>query len=86
MGDLLEVLEMHVGVILEHFHELEQRCVKRALVLAATSDACAPGLRLVLSSPRQPPVLFTLLLRRSRKVRWMSLLIGVWFTYIVVKI
>jgi len=25
LGDLLEVLEMHVGLILEHFNEIDQR-------------------------------------------------------------
>ncbi|KII88623.1 hypothetical protein PLICRDRAFT_161896 [Plicaturopsis crispa FD-325 SS-3] len=38
MGDLLEVLEMHVGVILEHFHELEQRTTPSPIVAEAAAS------------------------------------------------
>lgn len=27
LGDLLEILEMHVGLLLEHLGEIDQRCV-----------------------------------------------------------
>lgn len=49
-GDLLEALEMHLGLILEHFQELEPRCAPSSFLSTCLISAC-----LVL--PRVPPYL-----------------------------
>ncbi|KAJ6596779.1 regulator of Vps4 activity in the MVB pathway-domain-containing protein [Mycena vulgaris] len=42
-GDLLEILEMHVGVLLEHFTEIDQQYVNSPVVLEAASSIIYAG-------------------------------------------
>ncbi|KAJ7156093.1 regulator of Vps4 activity in the MVB pathway-domain-containing protein [Mycena crocata] len=42
-GDLLEILEMHVGVILEHFAEIDQQYVNSPVVVEAASSIIFAG-------------------------------------------
>jgi hypothetical protein len=43
LGDLLEILEMHVGVLLEHFTEVDQQYVNSPVVLEAASSIIFAG-------------------------------------------
>lgn len=43
IGDLLEALEMHVGVIVEHFSEIEHKCVFSFLVIELRIDLLQPS-------------------------------------------
>ncbi|KAJ7285961.1 regulator of Vps4 activity in the MVB pathway-domain-containing protein [Mycena rebaudengoi] len=42
-GDLLEMLEMHVGVLLEHFSEIDQQYVNSPVVVEAASSVIYAG-------------------------------------------
>ncbi|KAF8212364.1 regulator of Vps4 activity in the MVB pathway-domain-containing protein [Mycena galopus ATCC 62051] len=42
-GDLLEILEMHIGVLLEHFNEIDQQYVNSPVVLEAASSIIFAG-------------------------------------------
>jgi hypothetical protein len=42
-GDLLEILEMHIGVLLEHFTEIDQQWVNSPVVLEAASSIIYAG-------------------------------------------
>ncbi|KAJ7098032.1 regulator of Vps4 activity in the MVB pathway-domain-containing protein [Mycena belliarum] len=42
-GDLLEILEMHIGVLLEHFSEVDQQYVNSPVVLEAASTIIYAG-------------------------------------------
>ncbi|KAJ7685069.1 regulator of Vps4 activity in the MVB pathway-domain-containing protein [Mycena polygramma] len=42
-GDLLEILEMHIGVMLEHFTELDQQYVNSPVVVEAASSIIYAG-------------------------------------------
>ncbi|KAK7014965.1 DUF292-domain-containing protein [Favolaschia claudopus] len=42
-GDLLEILEMHIGVLLEHFAEIDQQYVNSPVVLEAASSIIYAG-------------------------------------------
>ncbi|KAJ7273592.1 regulator of Vps4 activity in the MVB pathway-domain-containing protein [Mycena haematopus] len=42
-GDLLETLEMHIGVLLEHFNEIEQQYVNSPVVVEAASSIIFAG-------------------------------------------
>ncbi|KAJ7470653.1 regulator of Vps4 activity in the MVB pathway-domain-containing protein [Mycena latifolia] len=42
-GDLLEILEMHIGVLLEHFSEIDQQYINSPVVLEAASSIIYAG-------------------------------------------
>ncbi|KAJ6630677.1 regulator of Vps4 activity in the MVB pathway-domain-containing protein [Mycena sp. CBHHK59/15] len=42
-GDLLEILEMHIGVLLEHFTEIDQQYVNSPVVIEAASSIIFAG-------------------------------------------
>ncbi|KAJ7172601.1 regulator of Vps4 activity in the MVB pathway-domain-containing protein [Mycena filopes] len=42
-GDMLEILEMHIGVLLEHFAEIDQQYVNSPVVLEAASSIIYAG-------------------------------------------
>lgn len=42
-GDLLEILEMHIGVLLEHFAEVDQQYVNSPVVVEAASSIIFAG-------------------------------------------
>ncbi|KAJ7452536.1 regulator of Vps4 activity in the MVB pathway-domain-containing protein [Mycena galericulata] len=42
-GDLLEILEMHIGVLLEHFNEIDQQYVNSPVVVEAASSIIFAG-------------------------------------------
>lgn len=42
-GDLLEILEMHIGVLLEHFAEIDQQYVNSPVVVEAASSIIYAG-------------------------------------------
>lgn len=42
-GDLLERLEMHIGVLLEHFNEIDQQYANSPVVIEAASSIIFAG-------------------------------------------